>query len=100
MIAALVCTNHWPSSRPGRRLPRRLPLVAAPAFLLLGRCCRERTGIAHVVPGESRSAVGTLDVCDAELVDVAVERIGDAAHACAASLDPPTRLARSTTQAK
>jgi len=35
--------------------------------------------VAHVVPGGLDPAVGTLDVRDAELVDVAVEGIGDAA---------------------
>jgi hypothetical protein len=50
------------------------------AFLLL--CARrgERTGVAHVVPGGRDPAIGTLDVRDAELVDVAVEGIGDAAQ--------------------
>jgi hypothetical protein len=37
-------------------------------------------GVAHVVPGGRDPAVGALDVRDAELVDVAVERIGDTAH--------------------
>jgi hypothetical protein len=50
------------------------------AILLLGPCRGERTGIAQVVPGGLNPAVGTLDVRDAELVDVAVEGIGDAAH--------------------
>ena len=89
------------------------------AFLLLGPCCGERSGVAHVAlvhrgvqkihpfgapaspkPREQRSAppatdesfvcscalggldpaVGALDVRDAELVDMTVEGIGDAAH--------------------
>src|ERR671918_170513 len=50
------------------------------AFLLLSPCRGERTGVAHVVPGGRDPAVGTLDVGDAELVDMAVEGIGDAAH--------------------
>jgi hypothetical protein len=50
------------------------------ACLLLGRCSSERAGVAHVVPGGLDPAVGALDVSDAELVDVAVEGIGDAAH--------------------
>jgi hypothetical protein len=50
------------------------------AFLLLGPRRCERTRVAHVVPGGLDPAVGTLDVRDAELVDVAVEGIGDAAH--------------------
>jgi hypothetical protein len=54
--------------------------LATPAFLLLGASHRERTGIAHVVPGGLDPAVGALDVRDAELVDMAVEGIGDAAH--------------------
>jgi hypothetical protein len=48
------------------------------AFLLLGRCRCERTGLAHVVPGGSDPAIGTLHVRDAEFVDLAVEGIGDA----------------------
>jgi hypothetical protein len=48
-------------------------------LLLLGRCRCERTGVAHVVPGRLDPAVGALDVRNAELVDVAVEGIGDAA---------------------
>ena len=36
--------------------------------------------VAHVVPGGRDPAVGVLDVRDAELVDMAVERIGDAAQ--------------------
>ena len=54
--------------------------VATAAFLLFGRYRCERSGVAHVVPGALDLAVGTLDVRDAELVDVAVEGIGDAAH--------------------
>jgi hypothetical protein len=49
------------------------------ALLLLRPCYGERTGVAHVVPGGLDPAVGTLDVRDAELVDMAVEGIGDAA---------------------
>jgi hypothetical protein len=37
-------------------------------------------GSSHVVPGGLDPAVGALDVRDAELVDMPVERIGDAAH--------------------
>jgi len=48
------------------------------AFLLLGRCRCKRTGIARIVPGSLDPAGGTLDVRDAELVDMAVEGIGDA----------------------
>jgi hypothetical protein len=72
-------------------------------FLLFGSCSSERTGIAHVVPGGRDPAVGTLDVRDAELVDVAVEGIGDAAHACAGFLnrkswvdDPGSRVTTRT----
>jgi hypothetical protein len=50
------------------------------ALLLLGPCRCERTAVAHVVPGGLDSAVRALDVRDAELVDVAVEGFGDAAH--------------------
>ena len=50
------------------------------AFLLFGARHGERTRVAHVVPGGLDPAVGTLDVRDAELVDMAVEGIGDAAH--------------------
>jgi hypothetical protein len=46
-------------------------------------CHGERTAIAHVVPGGLDPAVGALDVRDADLVDVAVEGIGDAAHVSA-----------------
>jgi hypothetical protein len=53
--------------------------LAAPA-LLLGSCHGKRTGVAHVVPSGLDPAVGALDVRDAELVDTAVEGIGDAAH--------------------
>jgi hypothetical protein len=49
------------------------------AFLLFGTYCGEYTRVAHVVPGGRDPAVGTLDVGDAELVDMAVEGIGDAA---------------------
>jgi hypothetical protein len=49
-------------------------------FLLLGLCHGERTGLAHVVPGGLDPAVGALDVHDAELVDMAVDGVGDAAH--------------------
>jgi hypothetical protein len=48
-------------------------------FLLLCRC-HEGTGVAHVVPGGLAPAVGALDVGDAEVVDMAVDGIGDAAH--------------------
>jgi hypothetical protein len=54
------------------------------AFLLLGGCDGERTGVAHVVPGSLDPAVGTLDVRDAALVDMAVQGVGDAADV------PPT----------
>jgi hypothetical protein len=50
------------------------------AILLLGPCRCERTGIAHVASGGLDPAVGALDVRDPELVDMAVEGIGDAAH--------------------
>jgi hypothetical protein len=50
------------------------------ALLLLGPCHGERSGTAHGVLGDRDPAVGMLDVGDAELVDKAVERIGDAAH--------------------
>ena len=53
------------------------------ACLLLGRCRGERTRVAHVVPGGLDPAIGALDVRDAELVDMAVERIGDAADVAA-----------------
>lgn len=45
------------------------------ALLLLGPR-RERAGIPHVVSGGLDPAVGTLDVRDAELVDMAIEGIG------------------------
>jgi hypothetical protein len=45
------------------------------ALLLFGSCHRERTGVAHVVPGGLDRAVGALDVRDAELIDMAVEGI-------------------------
>jgi hypothetical protein len=57
----------------GARKRRRLP-----AFLLLGARHGEDTRVAHVVPGGLDPAVGTLDVREAELVDMAVEEIGDA----------------------
>jgi hypothetical protein len=63
--------DDYPSASKGRQLA---------ALLLLGPCSCERTGIAHVVPGGLDPAVGTLDVRDAELVDDAIEGIGDAAH--------------------
>ena len=50
-----------------------------PALLLLGRRRGKRTRIAHVVPGGLDPAVGALDVRDAELVDMTVEGVGDAA---------------------
>jgi hypothetical protein len=59
-----------------------MPATVA-AFLLLDACHGECARIAHVVPGGLDPAVGTLGVRDAELVDVAVEGIGDAGHACA-----------------
>src|SRR5918996_2216682 len=40
------------------------------AFLLLGACRCEGTGVAHVVPGGLDPAAGTLDVCDPEFVDM------------------------------
>jgi hypothetical protein len=51
--------------------------LAIPAFLLFGPCRGERSRVAHVVPGGLDPAVGALDVRDAELVDMAVEGIGD-----------------------
>jgi hypothetical protein len=42
-----------------------------------GACRCEGAGVAHVVPGSPDPAVGTPDVREAELVDLAVERIGD-----------------------
>jgi hypothetical protein len=62
------------------------------AFLLFGRCRCERAGVADVVPGSRDPAVGTLDVGDAEPVDMAVEGIGDAAHV------PPDPKGRSITR--
>jgi hypothetical protein len=50
------------------------------AFLLLGPSHGERTRVAHVVPGGLDPAVGTLDVRDAKLVDIAAEGIADVAH--------------------
>jgi hypothetical protein len=50
------------------------------AFLLLGSRHGERAGVAHVVPGGLDLAVGALDVHGAEVVDMAVEGIGDAAQ--------------------
>ena len=48
------------------------------ATLLLFRPCRrERTRVAYVVPGGRDPAVGVLDAGDAELVDMAVEGIGE-----------------------
>jgi len=38
------------------------------------------TRIAHVVPGGLDPAIGALDVREAEVVDMAVEGIGNAAH--------------------
>ena len=74
----------------GRRRHQRRWRLAIPTFLLLGPCQGELTGIAHVVPGGLDPAVGTLDVGDAELVDVAVEGIGDAVHAGAGLRGPGT----------
>jgi hypothetical protein len=54
--------------------------LAASAFLLLRACGGKRAGIAHAVSGGRDPAVAALDVCDVELVDVAVEGIGDAAQ--------------------
>jgi hypothetical protein len=54
-------------------------LLATPAFLLLGPGRSERVRIAHVVPAGRDPAVGPLDMRDAELVDMAVEGIGDPA---------------------
>jgi len=54
--------------------------LAISAFLLLGPCHGERTGVAHMVSGGLDPAVGTLNVRDTELVDMAVEVIGDAAQ--------------------
>jgi hypothetical protein len=51
---------------------------AAP--LLLSACHGERAGGAHVDVGGLDPAVGTLDMGDAELVDTAIEGIGDAAQ--------------------
>ena len=61
--------------------------LAIPAFLLLASCHCERTGVAHIVPGCPDPAVGALDLRDAELVDMAVEGIGDAAHVLADAED-------------
>jgi hypothetical protein len=55
-----------------KRRPHRLPALRP--------WLRERTGIANVVPCGRDPAVGTLDMGDAELVDMAVEGIGDAAR--------------------
>jgi hypothetical protein len=51
----------------------------SPPFLLVGPRQGERTQGAHVLPGGLDPAVGAPEVRDAELVDVAVEGIGDAA---------------------
>jgi hypothetical protein len=52
--------------------------LAASALLLLGACRCKRTRVAHVVVGGLDPAVGTLDVRDPELIDMAVEGVGEA----------------------
>jgi hypothetical protein len=66
-------------TRSGRRLHRRLQPVAARRLrlLLLGACHGERAGLA---PGGLDLAGGALNLRNAELVGVAVEGIGGAAH--------------------
>jgi hypothetical protein len=74
---------------------------SAPPRLLLGHCPRECTGIAHVVPGGLDLTVGTLDVAKAELVDTAVEGIGDTEDACAGFPNPrPPSVERSGSPSK
>jgi hypothetical protein len=72
--------------RRGRTRPIRQTTTPVPAkgwrlaaLLLLGAGRGESSGVDHVVPGGRDPAVGALDVGDAELVDVAVEGIGDTA---------------------
>jgi hypothetical protein len=57
--------------------PARRPLAS---FLLLGNARANGPGLLMLIQGGLDPAVGALDVRDAELVDVAVEGIGDAAH--------------------
>jgi hypothetical protein len=68
-------------------------------LLLLGSCCGECTGVAHVVPGGRDPAVGTLDVGDAELVDMAVEGVGDPARMSADARDCAAAATRRAAQA-
>jgi hypothetical protein len=68
-------SSHQTDHHPGACKRWRLA-----AFLLLGRCRRELAGVAHVVPGGRDPAIGALHMRDAELIDVAVKGISDAAH--------------------
>jgi Resolvase, N terminal domain len=71
----LTPSDRRPAQRRRAVAARRLPAPRLPPL--------RSTGIAHVVPGGRDPAVGTLDVHDAEFVDMAVEGIGGASHACA-----------------
>jgi hypothetical protein len=70
-----VALTHQTDHHTGAGQRRRLA-----AFLFLGPCRCKRTGVVHVVPGGGDPAVGTLDVGDAELPDMAVEGIGDGGY--------------------
>jgi hypothetical protein len=87
-VSSLICTSaagemlvldHRMGARSKPHDPGACQRWRLAAFLLSGPCGCERTGVADVVPGGRDPAVGTLDVGDAEVVDMAVEGIGDAA---------------------
>jgi hypothetical protein len=75
-----VCTRPSPSPHQADDHTDASQRWRLAAILLLCPRHGERSGVAHVVPGGLDPAIGTLDVGDAELVDTAIERIGDAAH--------------------
>ena len=83
VVATVLACEHRPPERSRSQAHNHTAACnrwRLAASLFSGPCRCERAGAAHVVPGGLDPAAAALDVGDAELVDVAVERIGDAAH--------------------
>jgi hypothetical protein len=72
--------RHSPLTPSGRRPRHRRQAGASPPSCSSAAAAANARGALMFVPGGRDPAVGALDARDAELVDVADERIGDAAH--------------------